>query len=177
MPLYIVRSIATSNLTEVSLISDCEWREVLEVRVRLDAGQGCPAKARSSDADLKTHVQDTITLSACTSACSERHLGLYRHPPHDEITHALMPRPPEHPRHAPQPSCPPPDPLGGPQRASIYCRPPRRRANIPSQYRMTGATGRAPLAGAISHVAGPQPAQYTRSAECLIAASRTAWAP
>lgn len=167
--------------------------------LRLDAGQGyrvslipvtLPVTTESAellaDADLKPHFRTHDTIAPAYFVVSARlqqidtRIHTYSRLYQDEIAIAPlsppMPRPPEHPRHSPLPSCLSPDPLGGPQRASISFHPPRPRANTPSPYKMTGKTGLAPLAGAISHVAVRPPAPFTRLAGCSTAASRTAWA-
>jgi hypothetical protein len=87
-----------------------------------------------------------------------------------------MPRPPNDPRHAPQPSCPLPDPLASPRTALSSFHPHHPRESTRSRHSMTGVTARAPRAGATSHVAGRRRARYTRSAARSIVASRTAWA-
>jgi hypothetical protein len=144
-------------------------------------------KRGSLDADLgpeDTAPKRSINNSTCalpfTKSRRRSHHGL----PDDEITTAPlpMPRPSELPRHAPHPrshppSCPPRNPRGDPQRASTYCRQHRRTASTRSPSRTTGATGRAPRAGAISRGAGRRRARSIPWAACWTAASRTTWAP
>ena len=79
------------------------------------------------------------------------------------------------PRRAHQ--CPPhPDLPGSPQRASSSCRPTSSKASIPSRN-MTGQTAPTRPAGAISHVAVPRRAPFTRWAARWTRASSQLWAP